>query len=162
MSRIASLSSLALIAICCAHEPVAAQNTTFRISCERFEGVRAQFAAHPASPPEQKNRLIKQEDAISGVRLVLTFSTAGTGGSVTTFGNVNTDGGVQSFAVNRLADGDVLSFVGTDPKDGSTNLLTVFPAQSRLLWTVHTNKIYVLDQIVLGKTFIGACTLQKP
>jgi hypothetical protein len=150
------LTSLAMIAVIYSH-PAAAE--TFCISCERFEGVRAQFAAHPASPAEQKDRLIKSEDAISGLKLVLTVN--GREGSVTTFGNQNVGGNVQSFPVTFIDGGEVLSFVGADPKDGSTNMLSVFPEQSRMLWTIHTNKIYVLDRVVLGKTFIGNCAIQK-
>jgi hypothetical protein len=156
MFRTAILTSIAMIAVCNSQQAAA---QTYRISCERFEGVRAQFAAHPTSPPDQKDRLIKKDDAISGLKLVLTVN--GRDGSVTTFGNQNVGGSVKSFPVTMLDSREVISFVGTDPHDGSTNMLTVFPAQSRMIWTGHTNKIYTVDQIVLGKTFIGICTFQK-
>lgn len=155
MFRTAILTSVAL-SVVFSHR---ADALTFRISCERFEGVRAQFATHPSSPPDQKDRLVKKDDAISGLKLVLTVN--GRDGSVTTFGNENVGGGVRSFPVTMLDSREVISFVGTDPYDGSTNMLTVFPTQSRMIWTAHTNKIYTVDQIVLGKTFIGVCTSQK-
>jgi hypothetical protein len=102
------------------------QIATYRISCGSFEGVRAQFATNPISQPDEKNRLIKKEDAISGLRLELTFSTGHSQATVTTFGNENTSGAVQSFSVNRIECGEVISFVGVDPRDGSTNLLSIF------------------------------------
>jgi hypothetical protein len=156
MSRTAILTIIPMIVICSSQQAAA---QTHRISCERFDGVRAQFAAHPSSPPDQKDRLVKKDDTISGLKLVLTVN--GRDGSVTTFGNQNVGGGVKSFPVTMIESREVISFVGTDPQDGSTNMLTVFPAQSRMLWTAHTNKIYTVDQIVLGKTFIGVCTFQK-
>lgn len=131
-----------------------------RLSCGSFEGVRAQFAANPASPPDQRGRLIKREDAISGLRLELTFSTDQSRATVTSFGNDNTTGGVQSFAVELVSGGEIISFLGVDPIDKSINLFSiVMHDQYRLIWTIHTDKIYYVDKIALGKTFIGTCNL---
>jgi hypothetical protein len=69
---------------------------------------------------------------------------------------------VQGFNVTRMTGGGaVLSFVGVDPQDGSTNLLSLYPEQDRIVWTIHTNKIYIIDKIVLGKTYVGTCTFQS-
>jgi len=53
----------------------------------------------------------------------------------------------------------MVSFVGVDRNDGSTNLLSLFIQQGRIVWTIHTNKIAHIDQIVLGKTYVAECTL---
>jgi hypothetical protein len=80
--------------------------------------------------------------------------------TVTMSDNVNNPG-VASFPVTRVGGGEVISFIGIDPQDGSTNLFSIFPQQNRLIWTIHTNKIYPIDQMVLGKTFVGTCSLHK-
>jgi hypothetical protein len=137
------------------------QTETYRITCGSFDGIRAQFAANPISPATERNRLVKKEDAISGLNLDLTFSTADPQVTVTLSGNVNNPG-VGSFPATRVGrGGEVISFIGIDPADGSTKLLSIFPQQNRLIWTVHTNKISFVDQIVLGKMFVGTCSLRK-
>jgi hypothetical protein len=102
----------------------------FRVSCSSFEGVRVHFVTHPAARAADRNRLMREEDAISGLNMDLTFSTADIEGNVTTYGNVNVGGGVTSFRVVRLTGSALLSFVGHDPNDGSTNLLSLFPGTS--------------------------------
>src|SRR3977135_1134904 len=83
--------------LCC---PISAADiTAIRVSCENFEGVRAQFAAHPAAPADQKNRLIRVQDAMSGLKLELTYEIKSSTGSVTYFGNQNAGGKVGSFDV---------------------------------------------------------------
>jgi hypothetical protein len=42
--------------------------------------------------------------------------TRGSEASVTTFGNENTAGVVQSFSANRIDGGEVISFVGVNPE----------------------------------------------
>jgi hypothetical protein len=157
--RIALTSSLAGLLLLFSHD-ANGQTETYRIACGSFDGVRAQFAANPISPPTERNRLVKKEDAISGLKLELTFSTADPQATITTSGNVNNPG-VASFPATRVGGGEVISFIAIDPQDGSTNLLSIFPQQNRLIWTIHTNKIGFVDQIVLGKTFVGTCSLRK-
>lgn len=143
-------------------EMATSQTSTFRFTCGSFEGFRAQFAAHPRSPPQQRNRLVRAEDAVSGIKLELTHSVGQPIATVSYYGNQNTGGEIHTFQAARVSNSsDMISFTGVDPGDGSVNLLSLFPQQERLIWTVHINKIGPIDQIVLGKSFVGVCTAQK-
>jgi hypothetical protein len=74
-----------------------------------FEGVRVHFVTHPGARAADRNRLMREEDAISGLNMDLTFSTASVEGNVTTYGNVNVGGGVNSFRVVRVTGSALLS-----------------------------------------------------
>jgi hypothetical protein len=135
---------------------------SYRITCENFVGTRIQYAGHPSSPPDQYRRVIRSEDAITGVRLDITTTGGQSSAQVVSYGNVNTGGQVQSWTATVVSSNDMIAFMGLDPSDGSVNLLTVFLRSGpRAIWTIHTDRIAHLDQMAVGKTFIGDCRVAK-
>jgi len=132
----------------------------FRLACQGMNGSRVQYFDNPLAPPAQNRRVIVHSDAITGVRVEITFATENTSATLVTFGNVNLGGAVTNVPLVRLPGGEFLSFVGRHDS-GEINLLSFFPQLGRLLWTVHHDRIAFVDRGALGKIFIGECTMVK-
>lgn len=130
---------------------------TVRITCDHFRGTRVQFFDNPLAPKEQNRKVVIEDDAITGAKLEITYTTSGSDVVMVETGNVNVGGDVKSSPLKKLESNDLVVFMGVDPADGKVHLLSYHPQLKKLLWSSHNDRIWIIDRGVLGKTFIADC-----
>ena len=130
------------------------ENQTFRITCAGPQGARVQYSNNPAGPPEQYQKPIISDDSISGLKIEITFSTGQNAASLVSSGNKNIGGKVTSMNLIKIQSDDFISFVGTDPLDGSVNLFSYYPTMRRIIWSIQNNRISIIDDVAIGKIFM--------
>lgn len=139
------------------------QNQAQRITCEKAKGARVQYADNPVSPPDEYRKFIVSDDAISGIHVEITFSQTATEASAVVWGNKNTGGKVESTSLVKLVSNDFLSFVGRDNEDGSIYLFSFYPRVNRLIWSMHNDRIWYIDDVAVGKIFMfSECRVTVP
>jgi hypothetical protein len=105
--------------------------------------------------------MVVSEDAIPGVRLQLTFSTDRPEATMVTAGNVNAGGRTDSLPLRRVQASGYFSFVGIDPSDGSSYLLSYFPQTRRAIWSMHNDRLVMITGVALAKSFLMECNARS-
>ena len=134
-----------------------AQADTARIVCDHFRGTRVQFFDNPLAPKGQNRSVVVKGDAISGARVEITYSRSNSDAVMVSTGNVNIGGAVSGTRLTKVESNDLISFVGLDSEDGAIYLLSYHPKLKKLLWSGHNDRIFFVDQGVVGKVFIADC-----
>jgi len=149
------------IAICAIvaslYEIDAARADTWRVTCQHVEGHRIVFFDNPVAPAANNKKVVEERDRIDGIRLEITFNDKTLDATLVTTGNTNVSGEVGNVTLVRVPSPQHVSFVGIDPDDGSVYLISYFPRLNKLLWSMHNDRIYVVDGGAVGKQYMADC-----
>jgi hypothetical protein len=121
------------------------------------EGHRIVYFDNPIAPAANNKKVVEGQDRIGGIRVEITFNDQTLNATLVTTGNENVSGEDGNAELVRVPSNQHVSFVGIDPDDGSVYLISYFPRLNKLLWSMHNDRISVVDGGAVGKQFMADC-----
>ena len=127
-----------------------------RLTCEIQRGQRLSFVDNPMAPAGVNRKVTTADETVAG-RLEIVFPAAGTDATMSVTASLRDSAKPGSAQLRRYPANEYTGFLGFDPDDGATWVVTYFARINKVIWTIHSPRAEGRDRAAQSRSLFGEC-----
>lgn len=132
------------------------QQPRTRLTCEMQRGQRLSFVDNPMAPAGVNRKVTTADETLAG-KLEIVFPPAGTDATMSVTATLRDAAKPASAQLRRYPASDYTGFLGFDPDDGATWVVTYFARINKVIWTIHSPRAEGRDRAAQSRSLFGDC-----
>lgn len=152
----------ALIAVTLLSLPVAdapaqtPQQPRTRLTCDIQRGQRLSYIDNPMAAAGVNRKVTTADETVAG-RIEIVYPAAGTDATMNVPAALRDAAKAGAAQLRRYPANEYTGFLGFDPDDGATWVVTYFARINKIIWTIHSPRMDGRDRAAQSRTLFGEC-----
>ncbi len=127
-----------------------------RLTCDMQRGQRLSYIDNPMAAAGVNRKVTTADETVAG-KIEIVYPAAGTDATMNVPASLRDVAKAGAAQLRRYPANEYTGFLGFDPDDGATWVVTYFARINKIIWTIHSPRVDGRDRAAQSRTLFGDC-----